>query len=162
MSKSQYVEYADDGFWAYDVAIGVFLKHLIDVAERRTIEPENSWLSPCIEQWRINIIVSDYGLYLDETWSDTQRQTICELIDDACTQLRKRPSIPSDEMLGWDVLDGQGVDSRGAIQFPAAPVLELAQAVQALLCGTFPSAPEGHLWFYGTESGRTAIKKQIE
>ena len=33
MSQTQYVKYANRGFWAYDVALGVFLKHLIDAAE---------------------------------------------------------------------------------------------------------------------------------
>ena len=33
MSKTQHVEYRGRTFWAYDVALGVFLKYLIDAAE---------------------------------------------------------------------------------------------------------------------------------
>lgn len=33
MTATQFIEYERDGFWAYDVVLGVFLKHLIDAAE---------------------------------------------------------------------------------------------------------------------------------
>jgi hypothetical protein len=33
MSKNKYVAFGDEGFWSYDVALDIFLKHLIDIAE---------------------------------------------------------------------------------------------------------------------------------
>jgi hypothetical protein len=33
VSKTQYAEYGDRGFWTYNVALGIFLKHLIDADE---------------------------------------------------------------------------------------------------------------------------------
>ena len=133
MSKTLYVRYRGDGFWAYDVAVGVFLKHLIDSAMAHANKEDALWLMPCVEQWRVNAIVSDLGLHLDEEWSDAQRQTVYGLIEEACNQLEARHSIPWDAMKDWDILDGQGVRSRGSTQFPTAPVVELAHAVKALL-----------------------------
>jgi hypothetical protein len=47
MTATQYVEYANRGFWAYDVALGVFLKHLIDAAETSG-QAQMAWLLTAI------------------------------------------------------------------------------------------------------------------
>ena len=160
MSRTMYVEYHGDGLWAYDVAMGVLLKHLIDSAESYASIPDSEWIVPCIRQWRVNAIVSDLGVHLDENWTYVQRQTVHDLIGRACGQLGARPSIPSEEMKSWDILDGQGVYARGAAMIPTAPVVELARAVQDLLYGNLPPAPEGYWWLFGTEEGRGTIKKK--
>jgi hypothetical protein len=59
----------------------------------------------------------------------------------------------------WDILDGQGVDSRGASTILTDPIIELGVAIQLLLSGKLPSAPQGTWWFYGCETGRSIIKK---
>ena len=97
MSQAILVAYRNTNFWAYDVAVGIFL---------------------------------------------TQE------------------SISAHEMEAWDLLDGEGVFARGASQFPTATVVELGRAIQALLSGTLPPAPEGTWWFYGVETGRSTIKKR--
>ena len=76
MSRTQFVEYRDHGFWAYDVALGVFLKRLIDAAEEYHATEAGSWLSEAISWWRVVACVSDYGLTLDSTWSAEQVATI--------------------------------------------------------------------------------------
>ena len=63
MSATQYVEYADRGFWAYDVALGVFLKHLIDAAETSD-QAKTAWLSAAVSSWRVGAWNGDYGLTL--------------------------------------------------------------------------------------------------
>jgi hypothetical protein len=45
MTMTQFVRHGDRGFWAYDVALGVFLKHLIDVAEPLAQSQGNNWRS---------------------------------------------------------------------------------------------------------------------
>ena len=67
MSKTLFIKFRGNGFWAYDVATGIYLKHLIDAATRRESKENTDWLPACIEAWR-TIVVSDYGLYLDESW----------------------------------------------------------------------------------------------
>ncbi len=51
MSKTQFVDYGDAGFWAYDVALGIFLKYLIDAAEAVNARTA-PWLAVEIENWR--------------------------------------------------------------------------------------------------------------
>src|SRR5208282_4217849 len=74
VAKTQFVNYANRGFWAYDVALGVFLKHLIDAAEASG-QADTTWLSSAVGSWRTVACISDYGLTLDSNWSAAQRQT---------------------------------------------------------------------------------------
>jgi hypothetical protein len=48
VSKSKFVGFRDDGFWAYDVGLAVFLKHLIDVAVPHCSSPDGAWLTDAI------------------------------------------------------------------------------------------------------------------
>jgi hypothetical protein len=113
-----------------------------------------------LEHWRVHAVISDLGLYLDEKWTDLQRQKVLELMEEACEEIGSRPSISADEMMGWEILDGQGVDPRGAARFPTEPVLELGHAVQSLLRENLPPAPENYWWFYGMPDGRRTIEKR--
>lgn len=157
MSSTLFVEYRSNGFWAYDVAVGILLKHVIDHAEKLAAQENDAWLHDCVEHWRVNAVISDFGLHLDEDWSGSQIQIVWQLFDDACNDLLKRGSIPAEEMLAWKVLDGDGVFPRGASQFPTAPVVELGRSIQSLLEGTLPEAPDGRHWFFGIEAGRDVI-----
>jgi hypothetical protein len=156
VSKTQYVEYADRGFWAYDVGLGVFLKHLIDAADASD-QAETEWLSTAVRSWRVAACISDYGLSLDEGWSDAQRQTLITLTEDACSRLAKRTSIPAEEIVSWHILDDLHIFPRGAKEVLSAPVVELGHAIIALLSGELPAAPEGKAWLYGTPDGRETI-----
>ena len=158
MSKTQVVEYRGVGFWAYDVAGGIFLKHLIDCAHRHVGQEGTKWLSDCVDQWRINAVLSDFGLHLDEKWSQSQLDVVLSLIDKACGTLEERETISAQEMKAWSILDGEGVFARGTAHFPTAPVVELGRAIQFLLRGTLPAPPEGTWWFYGVETGRTTLE----
>ena len=91
MTQTQFVAYRDQGFWAYDVALGVFLKHLIDVAaQRRLDEP---WLAEVSAWWRVVACVSDYGLTIDSSWSDDQVATFLDMVAEACRRLSERDSL---------------------------------------------------------------------
>jgi hypothetical protein len=160
MSKTLYVRYRNAGFWAYDVAVGILLKHMIDCASAYSGRDDSGWLSECIARWRVNAVMSEYGLHLDEAWTQEQVQVILHLLDEACRSLETLEAISADEMEAWDILNGGGVYARGAVAFPTAPVVELACAIEALLAGTLPNAPEGTWWFYGVESGRTTIARR--
>lgn len=156
MSQTQPVTYAGRGFWAYDVALGVFLKHLIDAAEASD-QAKAEWLSSAISSWRMACIC-DYGLTLDAGWSAAQRQTFIALTEDACARLAKRASINRGEIIAWPVLDDLRLDTRGETEVLTAPVVELGRAIIALLCGELPEAPRGEAWFFGTPDGRSTIR----
>ena len=153
MSATQYVKYADRGFWAYDVALGVFLKHLIDAAETSD-QAKTAWLSAAISSWRVVACIGDYGLTLDAGWSTSQRRDFIALAEDASARLAKRASIPAEEIVGWHLLDDLRIFPRGATEVLTAPVVELGRAIIELVSGELPEAPDGKIWFYGTPTGR--------
>jgi hypothetical protein len=159
MSKTRFIEYGGDGFWAYDVAMGVFLKHLIDQACRQVERQTLAWLTDSIDRWRENAVVPDVRLYLDPGWTDDQRRLVRTLIDDACRDLEKSESISAEEAASWKILDGQGIVLRGAAQIPTAPAVELGRAIGLLLEGALPEAPPGSWWLYGVEDGVSTIQK---
>jgi hypothetical protein len=155
MSKTQYVEYANRGFWAYDVALGVFLKHLIDAAEVSE-QAKTEWLLGAISSWRLIACISDYGLTLDTDWSDAQRQSFIALVEPACVRLAERESIPSAEIIAWPIVDDLHIFPRGATEVFTTPIIELGRAIIALISGTLPEGPAGTAWFY-TDSGRRTL-----
>jgi hypothetical protein len=104
VSKTKYVEYAGRGFWAYDVGLGVFLKHLIDAA-KAIDEARTSWLSAAVSSWRAAAVIPDLGLTLDASWSAKQRETFVALAENACATLARRVSIPAQEIGAWPILD---------------------------------------------------------
>ena len=159
MTATQYVEYENRGFWAYDVALGVFLKHLIDAAETSS-EAKTVWLSTAISSWREVACISDYGFMLDADWSATQMQAFIALAEIACARLAERASIPAGEIVSWPILDDLHIDPRGATDVLTAPVVELGRAIIELVCGKLPEAPEGKFWFYGTPTGRQALGRR--
>ena len=160
MSRTQFVEYADQGFWAYDVALGVFLKHLIDSAAA-TDQARSPWLSGAISNWRRVACISDIGLTLDPPWSEEQRQTFIALAEDACSTLAARAWIPAEEIVAWPLLEDLHIFTRGESEVLTAPVVELGRAIIALVSGNLPEAPLGQDWLYGTPAGRQTIGRQM-
>ena len=157
MSKTQYVEYRDRGFWAYDVALAVFLKHVIDIAELRAAAPGTEWLAKSISWWRVVAVVSDYGLEIDQNWSAAELDVFVNLADRACSSLAERDAIGAEEIVSWPILDDLRIFPRGAPEVFTAPVVELGRAIIALIDGSLPAAPSGTAWLYGAPAGRTTI-----
>jgi len=155
VSRTKYIRSGSRGFWAYDVALDVFLKHLIDVAEASD-QAKTEWLSAAIESWRVACI-PDYGLELDPGWSPAHRQTFVALAEEASARLAQRASIPAEEIVGWRVLDDLRFYTRGDTEVVTAPVVELGRAIVALVSGELPEAPSGTVWLFGTPEGRQTI-----
>lgn len=156
MSKTKFVQYRGDGFWAYDVALGVFLKYVIDIAETST-KAGSEWLSKRLPRWRVVACIRDYGLALDENRTAIQRQQFISFAEEACARLALRESIPATEMLSWNVLDGEGISPRGAEEVETGPVIELGRAIIALMLGRLPEPPEDAAWCYSLPEGVTTI-----
>ena len=151
MSKTLYVGFRGRGFWAFDVVSGVFLKHLIDVAEVRAAGRPEPWLAEAVGQWRVNSVVSDFGLFLDDDWIAEQVEVVRQLAIEACDRLSARREISAEEMTSWPLLDGKGVFPRGLPGVTTASAVRLGRAVVGLLDGSLPAAPRGTSWFFGTE-----------
>jgi hypothetical protein len=156
VSKTKYIKYANSGFWAYDVTLSVFLKHLIDAAEASD-EARTERLSRDISFWRVVACIPDYGLSLDARWPDMQRQNFIALAEVACSLLTEKTSIPAAEIAAWPLFDDMHIFPRGATEVRTAPVVELGRAIIALISGTLPEAPSGMAWFY-TDTGRETLR----
>src|SRR3954467_3749223 len=99
MSKSLFVEFRNDGFWAFDVVSSVLLKHLVEVAA--TEIAKNPWLEQVVQRWRVDTIVPDFGFGLNSAWTDSQIEVIAGLIIETCRVLEARKFIPSQEIEQW-------------------------------------------------------------
>jgi hypothetical protein len=156
LSKTQFISFGNEGFWAYDVALGIFLKHVIDAAEASD-HANTVWLSSETDSWRDVACNSDYGLTLDPEWLAEQRQTFIVLAEEACTTLGTRRSIAAEEIIAWSIPDDLRIFPRGATEILTDPIVELGRATIALVSGDLPEAPLGQAWLYGTEDGRLTI-----
>lgn len=156
MTRTQFVESAGNGFWAYDVGLGVFLKHLIDAAEARG-HADAPWLSQAVSWWRVVACISDYGLRIGDAWSPDERDAFVALADEACRNLATREAISAEEIVGWRLLADQRMSPRGASEVQTLHVIELGRAIIDLVRGRVPEPPQGKMWIYGTPSGRGTL-----
>lgn len=157
MTATKGISFEGRFFWAYDVAAGVFLKHLIDEAEASE-HADEPWLSKSVSSWRVQAAITEFGLTLEEEWSSAQRQIFIKLAEGACKKIATRESIPAEEVAGWPLVDELRIFPRTAKEVLTAPVIELGHAIIALVSGRLPRPPRGEAWFYGTPTGRSTIK----
>jgi len=162
MSKTLDVGFRGQGFWAFDVVSGIFLKHLIDAAEPRIADQHEPCLAEAVGHWRFNAICADCGLFLDENWSAEQVQSVRELATSACALLSMRREISAEEKSSWSLLDGKGVFPRGYASIMTESAIQLGRAIIQLLDVSLPEAPRGTWWFFGTEDGPPILAKRQE
>jgi hypothetical protein len=150
MSKNQGVGFEGRFIWAYDVAAGVFLKHLVEEAEASEHKDE-PWLLEEVSHWRVQACISDFGITLKEQWSSEQRQIFIKLAEGACNRLATRESIPAEEVTSWRL----GVTSRFTSSFVAKMKYSRRQSsnwAKRLLhwylenCQVHPRATLGGIW----------------
>ena len=159
MSKTLYVEFRGQGFWAFDVVSGIFPKHLVDIAEPRIATQDEPWLTEAVGHWRFNAVVSDCGLFLDDNWSADQVLSVKELATAACEALSRQREISAQEMSSWPLLDGEGVFPRGLASVTTESAVRLGRAIIQLVDGSLPEPPRGTWWFFGTEDHPLTLAK---
>ncbi len=147
----------DEGFWAYDVAAGIFLKYLIDAAHVYAEREPADWLGRCVSDWRsAAVLLANSGLYFDADWSAEELSVILQLITDSCEALTEKDSISANEMHSWEIK----VFARGHDPYPTGPIVGLGCAIQQLLSGILPKPPEQTWWLYGLPTGRSTIGRK--
>ncbi|MBL9165210.1 MAG: hypothetical protein JNL18_20960 [Planctomycetaceae bacterium] len=151
MSRTLFVEFRGDGFWAFDVVVRVFLKHLIDAALLRLEEKEEAWLAEPIAAWRLDAVNADLGLFLDESWSQHQIDVFTALAHEACNSLAERESIAADEIESWEMADNLHCFARGLPSVTTASAIRLGNAIVKLVNGSLPAPPPRTWWFFATE-----------
>jgi hypothetical protein len=158
VTATQITKYSGRGFWAYDVAIGIFIKHLLDAAEKSG-EAHKTWLSKAISDWRMQVVVTECGFTIDERWSVEERTAFITMTEQACAAMEAREFIPVTEIVSWPFVDNLRMFPRtDANELRSAPVVELGRAIAALLMGQLPDPPRSEAWFFGTPEGRSTIQ----
>jgi len=112
VTATKAITYSERGFWAYDVAAGVFLKHLIDAAEASE-EATAPWLSEAVSSWRVQAVITEFGFTLEEDWSAEQRESFIALAEEACAALAARDVIAAEEVVSWPFVDDMRIHPRG-------------------------------------------------
>ncbi len=127
MSRSTYVNYKGNGFWVRRYEVGVFLEYLINFAEewieQKKDNKETTWIEECIELWEFNIYNSEFGVHLDEGWSDKELAIVISLIKKTYPHLKKGFSK---EIGKWNV----------------ESVIKSSDRILSLLCGTFSDSSD--------------------
>jgi hypothetical protein len=159
MSKTLFVEFRGDGFWAFDVVSAVFLKHLIDVATPFVGHAGGTWLADAVARWREDAVISDFGLFLDDIWTVEQVETFTALAVAACDALSRRDVIPAEEIESWLMVDDLRCYARGLPFVTTASAVRLGRAVIRLVNGTLPEPPTWTWWFFSTDDAPTTIQK---
>lgn len=170
MSKTLFVSFRDqrldigtEGFWAFDVVSGVFLKHLVDVATAQLLVRHDAWLTDAIEHWRFNAVCGDLGLFLNDSWTPEQIATFTKLAREACDVLAKRESIPAAEIESWQMVDGDYIYrcfARGQPFVTTASAIRFGDALIQLVNGELPEPPPGTWWFFGPDESQQTMGKR--
>ncbi len=156
MTKTHFVEYQNCGFWAYDVALGILLKHISDAADKLPTNAESEVLRTEVSWWIQGACVNTLSMHIDDddSWSAQQTAIFVDLVDEACTRLEARETIPGLEVENWTFPDDLHLETRGESEVKTAPIVELGRAIIALVNGTLPESPLLTLWYYGFPEGR--------
>jgi len=162
MSRSLYINFRDDGFWAYDVPSSVFLKFLVDAANDRMAAGTEQWLSNAVCNWRVTAAISELSHYADDEWSQSQIDIVVELCRTTINAIRRGGDIPAYEIESWPILDEHRICTRGHDSVPCEPVARLGEAFVALLQNRLPKLPERHWWFFTLDENPDTIAMRTD
>jgi hypothetical protein len=157
VSKTRTVTIGGRGFWAYDVSVSLLLAETIRVGMELSHDQQPSWLPEALDKLRTLVIVTDFGVAIDDDWPSQGVDLLVQLINEANRRLAARGSITAAEVAEWKAVGADQVHLRGAEVVDLSPVVELGQATVQLIHGTLPPPPAGTWWFYGNEGGPRTI-----
>jgi hypothetical protein len=158
MSKTVPVSFRGRNLWAFDVSLSVLLAELIGVMEGLPPAETAGWPKNLLHDLRVHAICgADLHFDLDLGLTDGQRHRLLELIAEANRRVRHRGTITAAEAAAWEVLDGHSVIWRSALVMDTAPIVELGEALTALVQGSLAYPPAGSRWFFGASGGATTI-----
>ncbi|MEU5402288.1 hypothetical protein ABZ348_23670 [Streptomyces sp. NPDC005963] len=154
MGRATPVCFGDRFFWAYDVGLGVLFAEAIHFAEESAPDRRPLWWSELVHQMRVHAVVgASMAVLLDEFSAEEQR-ALLGWVSRAGTRLAERGGVDLAEVAGWNVLDGQTIDLRGARHVAAGPLVELGRAMSDLVDDVLDPPPQGRHWYFGTPAGR--------
>ena len=151
MTKTRHVCFEEVMFSAYDVALGIWLKHFVELFELTDLRTDEWWIEKA-DWWRVVAAVDPYGIDFDEGWTPELREQFVTLAESVNAKLAERTEIPASEVASWDLGDGLTIWPRCALteSISTAPVIELGVAMIDLVQRILPATPVPGWWFVGT------------
>lgn len=149
VSKTAPGEYHGFSFWVFDVCESILFAEMAAVAAEIPQAERTAWLADLEYQLRVHSIVgADFAIPLGQ-WCDGHEDQFVALLAVAGQRLAERGSITAQQAAAWAVLDGTPVIWRGQDVMSTRPAVTFAQALAAIIRGTYPQAPPGHQWYFG-------------
>jgi len=140
----------------YDVCKALLLAELIDVVEAMAPDERPPWWPEVAEDIRVHAAISDVLFAADE-WAEGHEEEFLLLVAAACDRLSARGVVTPGMAHACVVLDDMTVIWRGNEPMSTEPVVTFGHALAAMAAGTYPEAPPGHQWFFGTPDGVRTI-----
>jgi len=149
VSRTTPAEYHGFSFWVFDVCASILLAEMADVAAQAPAGRGSPWLTDLERQLRVHAVVgAGFAIPLDQ-WCDGHEDEFLALVAEAGRRLAGRGSITAPQAAAWIVLDGHPVIWRGQDRVDTGPVVAWAEALAAIIRGTYPQAPPGRQWYFG-------------
>jgi len=131
-------EYRGFCFWVFDVCASILLAEMATVAGETPAAERSAWLADLEHQLRVNAIVG-IGIPLDE-WCDGHEEQFLALVTEAARRLAGRDPTTAQQAAAWIVLDGSPILWRGRDPVDTEPIVAFADAMAAIIRGTYPQA----------------------
>lgn len=160
MSKTTFVSYQDQWFWAYDVSLDILLKFVIEVGEAYQGLSGDNWLVKTLNKLRVIIRVNDYGLDVDGICPPEEIGHFVKILNEAMDLISRTESLSENEIRSWEILPDCHISTRGQEIVRTKPIIELGQAIVDMINHSLPDAPTGTRWLHGAPGGIITVKMQ--
>jgi hypothetical protein len=142
-------EYHGFCFWVFDVCESILFAEMAAVAGETPACEHSAWLADLERQLRVHAIAgADFAIPLDQMCDGHEEQFLA-LVAEAGRRLAGRGTITAHQAAAWIVLDGFPIIWRGQDAVDTDPIVVFAEALVAIIGGTYPQAPPGHQWYFG-------------
>jgi hypothetical protein len=149
VSKTTPAGYHGFCFWVFDVCESILFAEMATVASQIPAAGRSAWLASLEHQLRVQAIAgADLAIPLDQ-WCDGHEEQFLALVTEAGRRLAERGTITARQAAAWIVLDGTPIIWRGQDAVDTDPVVTFADALAAIIRGTYPQAPPGQQWYFG-------------
>jgi len=164
VTKQSGVDFGGRSFWVYDVVGGIFLYHLIGVANEHLMDTSSSleWLENVIHKWKVAAAINELAYYLDDRWSEEQLNLVLNLIRTTNRKIRQTEYFKSKTVENWPLLDDLHIHCRGNELIPSEPIALFGEALLALANNTMSPPPDGTWWCYIIDDKPTTINMGVD
>jgi hypothetical protein len=164
VSRTVAVTCGSQEFWAYDLALGIWLKKALDEIARQGWQGEPSPAAAELSDWAtVAVLGSSSVLDLTPRSLTLARQDNFEGIATGIeTWLESRERLSGPELAEWRLLDDAPIsraDAPAVVEngTETAPVIDLGRALVSAVLGVLPPPPPATWWAIGFASERTTI-----